>query len=381
MTRARTIVTVAAHSVANTGGMERQLFKLISGLLDRGHEVTVVARRCDLVPRPGLRIVRVRTPSRPSPLAYPAFFALGSIAVRRHGRGLLHTTGAIVIPRADLSTVHFCHHAYADRFDTLRQRRKGFLYAVNAQIRARMALLGERYCFRRSRTRHLSSVSAGARRELLKFFPTYEGAVTVIPNGVDRTLFRPSAEARVAVRSELRIPPDCLLGVFVGGEWKRKGLPHAIDALPDAIGWHLLVVGGGDAVAARERAAARGVRDRLHFAGAVSDPERYMAAGDAFVLPTSYETFSMATFEAAACGLPLVNTRVSGAEEIVVDGLTGHTIEPNADSVAHALVRLNDAEERRQMGRAALDASAAYGWDPVVDGYVELYAQLRATAT
>lgn len=375
------VITVVAHTVANTGGMERQLFKLVNGLLDRGHEVVVVARRCDVPPRPGLTAIRVRVPSRPSTVTYPAFFVLGTLAVKRHRRGLLHTTGAIVASRADVSTVHFCHRAYADRFSQSRQRRKGPLYALNAQVRVRMALLGERYCFRRSRTRHLVSVSEGASRELRAFFPDYEGAVTVIPNGVDRALFQPSPHARAAVRADFGIAHETLVAVFMGGEWERKGLNHAIDALAHADGWHLLVVGGGDATAARTRAAVRGVEQRLHFAGVVSDPELYLAAGDAFVLPTSYETFSMATFEAAACGLPLVNTTVSGAEEIVSDGVTGFSIEPDVESVARALSCLSDTDERRRMGSAALEASAAYAWDPVVDGYVELYARLRSAAT
>lgn len=369
-------VTIVAHDVANTGGMERQLLRLITGLLDRGVEVVVIAKRCDLSPRRGLRIVRVRTPRRPRSVAYPAFFVAASIAVARHRRGLLHTTGALVASRSDLSTVHFCHHAYAERFNVSRQRRKGMLYSLNARVVARMVLAGERYCFRPPRTRHLASVSEGASSELHRHFPGYERSVTVIPNGVDRTIFAPDAESRAAVRHELDIDAAALLAVFVGGEWERKGLNHVIDALPAAAGWSLLVVGSGAKDEATARAAALGVGSRVHLTGGVRDPERYLAAGDAFVLPTSYETFSMVTFEAAACGLPLLNTRVSGAEDIVRDGQTGFTIKADPVSVARGLRRLSDEGERQRMGASARAATEPYDWEPVVERYLELYALL-----
>jgi glycosyltransferase involved in cell wall biosynthesis len=37
-------------------------------------------------------------------------------------------------------------------------------------------------------------------------------------------------------------------------------------------------------------------------------------SADAFVLPTGYETLSLVTYEAAACGLSLLVNRVSGVE-------------------------------------------------------------------
>jgi len=37
-------VTIVAHHVGTPGGMESQLARLVSGLLERGHHVTVIAR-------------------------------------------------------------------------------------------------------------------------------------------------------------------------------------------------------------------------------------------------------------------------------------------------------------------------------------------------
>src|SRR5438445_10564531 len=87
-------VTIVAHDVGTSGGMERQLGELVTGLLERGHRVTVVARRCELPPHTHLRWIRVRGPARPFALAYPWFFLIGSLLVWRRRQGLLHPTGA-----------------------------------------------------------------------------------------------------------------------------------------------------------------------------------------------------------------------------------------------------------------------------------------------
>src|SRR3954451_15743574 len=104
-------VTIVAHDVGPVGGMEVQLSQLIGGLLARGVDVTVISRTCDLEPHPSLRWMRVPGPARPFVLAFPWFFVVGSLLLRRHRRGIVHSTGAIVANRIDVCTVHLCHRA------------------------------------------------------------------------------------------------------------------------------------------------------------------------------------------------------------------------------------------------------------------------------
>jgi glycosyltransferase involved in cell wall biosynthesis len=371
-------VTIVAHEVGTPGGMERQLGVLVSGLLERGYEVTVVAHECALGPRPGLRWLRVSGPRRPFTLWYPWFFLIGSLAVWRGRRGLLHTTGALVANRADLSTVHFCHRAFHAREGALRSARETRAYRANAWLADRQRRLAETWCFRPRRSGRLVAVSRGVERELREFFPAMAARVQTIPNGVDRSAFRPDPAARARVRAELGIGADELVAVFVGGEWERKGLRPAVEALPGAEGWSLLVVGGGDERGFRELAARLRAGDRVRFAGAVSDTTPYYAAADAFLLPTAYETFSLATYEAAASGLPLLVGRVSGVEDLLVEGRNGWFVERDAGGIAGRLAELaGDPERRRSMGAAAREDSARFDWQSVVDSYDELYRSLR----
>lgn len=371
-------VTIVAHHVGTAGGMESQLGRLVAGLLERGHEVTIVARACRVAPHPRLRFVRVTGPDRPFPLRFAWFFVAGSVAAHRHRRGLLHTTGALVANRADVSTVHFCHRAFA-RTGLTRTDHDSLPYRLNSALTTSLSRAAEALAYRPSHTRRLVGVSFGVAGELRCLFPGVAEEVSTIPNGVDLERFKPDPVARQQVRAEIAAAPDELIAVFVGTEWERKGLRHAIEALAAAPRWWLLVAGSGDEVRVRQLAQQTGVAARVRFLGLRDDAQRVLAAGDAFVLPTAYESFSLATFEAAACGLPILNTRVHGVDELLADGVNGWFVERDGAEVAGRLRALEDPELRVSMGKQARSAAAGFGWDPVVDAYAELYERLSAS--
>jgi UDP-glucose:(heptosyl)LPS alpha-1,3-glucosyltransferase len=320
----------------------------------------------------GVEWVPLRLPKRPFLVLFAAFYIVGGIRVALARQGaLVHAVGALVPNRIDVATVQFVHRAAPTRPPS----RNGRLFEANAFVARRVSRAAETWSYRRRRTSVLAAVSHGIVSELDRTLGRDRPVIEVIPNGVDPATFKPDRAARARVRTDLGLNADDLVGVFAGGDWYRKGLPVAIEALALAQNWHLLVVGTGPEVEFRGRAEAVGALDRVHFVGHRTDPEAYMAAGDAFVFPTSYEAFPLVVLEAAATALPLVCTPVNGAEEIVRDGETGVRIEPNALSIAAALGQLETGHVRAQLGDGARSASEAYSWTAVVDAYETLYAR------
>lgn len=369
-------VVIVANDVGGLGGMERALGRQVLGLLRAGRAVTVIARTCALDAHDGLRFVRVRGPRRPFTVAYPVFFLVASVLAARRGNAVLHTTGAIVANCADLSTVHYCHRAAADRLTVPRARRTGRHYRVNAEIAARLSRAGEWWCYRPWRTRALCAVSEGLASELRAQFPGMAARVRTVPNGVDTSEFHPDPEARTRVRAELGIEDNARLALFAGGDWERKGLRHAVDALVRAPGWHLVVAGDGDRAELTARARGEGTHNRLHFLGAVEHMGPVYAAADAFVLPTAYETFSLVSYEAAASGLPLLVTRVSGVEDLLRPGQNGWFVEPSAVDIAARLNELGaDRTLASSMSHAACSAAEAFSWDEMTEHYLAAYAE------
>jgi glycosyltransferase involved in cell wall biosynthesis len=373
-------VMFVGHHIGGSGGMERHTEQLIGRVLDAGRPVTVVARSCDLAPRPGLRFRRVPAPRRPFVLLYPTFFALASLVVARRREAVLHTTGALIANRADVSTVHYCHRAAVKRIDVSRAARPDLLYKLNQAAGGPMSRAGERWCYRPGRTLLLCAVSRGVAHELDTEFPAMAGRIRAIPNGVDAHVFRPDAAAREAVRAEIGLRAHDLLALFAGGDWERKGLRYAVGALAHAPPWHLAVAGEGDPAPLLASAGAAGIASRVHFLGSRHDMPRVYAAADAFVFPTAYEAFPLVALEAAASALPLLITRVNGAEELIEDGAGGWFIERDTADIGRRLQQLaDDPELRRDLGDGARTSAERYSWQGMADDYMSIYAGLTTT--
>jgi UDP-glucose:(heptosyl)LPS alpha-1,3-glucosyltransferase len=354
--------------------MERVLGELIEGLVARGHRLTVIARKCVLNDARGVNFCRVRGPARPFVIAYPWFMVAGALALRRHGRGVVHATGAIVPKRVDVVAIHYCH-----RVGPSNPSRSNLLFAAHTAIVRLLARIGERVCYRPGRAAAFVCVSEGVAEEVRRSYPRISERVVTIHNGVDVETFAPDVrgeEAR-ARRARLGLAPGTLLAAFVGSEWERKGLRPAIEALAGAPEWSLAVAGDGEEGRYRELAREAGVAERVVWLGRTADVQLVYALADAFVLPTSYETFSLVTFEAAASGLPILATPVSGVEELIEDGYNGFLIERDAGVIAARLRELAaDAELRRRMGDAARQSARRFSWDEMVARHEELYQRL-----
>jgi UDP-glucose:(heptosyl)LPS alpha-1,3-glucosyltransferase len=349
--------------------MEAQLADLVERLLQIGHEVTVIARRHQLPEHGSLRVRRIPGPRRPFALAYPSFLVLASRAVRRERQGIVHATGAIVGNRVDLITVHLCHRAFAETTTILRSRHNTWWYRVHRRVAAALSRTGETWCYRPGRVRVLVAVSEGGRAELRRHFPELAEAVQVIPNGVDADRFRPCAGD---------LPGDRpLRALFVGREWDAKRLDLVIAALSRAPAWRLEVVGDGDVPRFTAAASAAGVADRVMFVGHLEDVAPAYRDADAFVLPSAYETFSMAAHEASASGLPIIASAVGGVEELVEDGVSGWFVAPDAAEIASRLNQLgSDPALRARMSAAARERALRYQPAMTAARYSELYRRL-----
>ena len=370
-------LTIVASDVAPTGGMERVMHALAVRLLERGWQLTVIARRCDIPAQPALRHVVLRRPARPRTANAIADFVHGAWAVHRHRRGLVHTNNAVIPNRVDVITAHFCEHAFHARSGPSRARRATLAYRLNSWLSGALARAFERWSYRPGRVRRVACVGTGLAGEIRAAFPAVAGVVTTISNGVDHAAFAPPADGGAAERARLGLPPDAPVALFIGGDWVRKGLREAIDGIAAAPGWRLLVAGAGDQERFAEHARRAGSGERVRFLGSLDDPRPAYWAADALVLPTAYEAFSLATLEAAAAGLALVVTRVNGTDELVRPGVNGFFCERDGADIGARLREL--AADRALLaaaGREARRGAEAYDWERVADAYERLYAAL-----
>jgi glycosyltransferase involved in cell wall biosynthesis len=215
------------------------------------------------------------------------------------------------------------------------------------------------------------ATDAGLRDEVVRYLRVKPERVVVIPNGVDPAAGAAlvSDERQAALRARLSLPVAGFVGLSVARLEPNKGLAvllRALAALPPeaAVDWRWVVVGSGRDRAMLESLAGQlGLRERVSFAGAVSDTDLHnlYALADGFAIASLYEGSSLATLEAMAHGLPVVATTAGGLPDKVRQGETGWLVPPgDAGALASALGDLladpARARARGQAGAALVDA-------------------------
>ena len=209
--------------------------------------------------------------------------------------------------------------------------------------------------------------------------------VHVIPFGVDPNRFAgapSSGAARSALVDRLGLSPDAFLLVSLGRQVKRKGtewfVRHVLSRLPERV--HYVVAGDGPEMDAI-REAAQEVPGRVHLLGRTSESEMMQAltGSDLFVMPNvpvegDMEGQGLVMLEAGLCGLPSIASNMEGIADVVVDGESGHLVEPlNADGFVEAISRyLDDPTRLRALSEQTVQrVRDTFSWPAIVDRYVD----------
>lgn len=222
-------------------------------------------------------------------------------------------------------------------------------------------------------------VSQGVAAELTKHYNIGPAQMRIVPNAADTARFKPiSTDARKVWREQNNVPQDQPMAIFAGGEWARKGLDFAIQAMGMLKDVPLtLFVAGDDPDRTRFMNMARdaGAGDRIIFGGFRKDMPEALAAADLFLFPSWYEAFSLATIEAAACGLPVIATRINGTEDFISPGENGDFVTHDAADVAAVLRRLCERPDHlKTMGANARErVEMNYTWDRIAQMTEEAY--------
>ncbi len=170
--------------------------------------------------------------------------------------------------------------------------------------------------------------------------------------------------------------------VFVGRLTLEKEVDvilRALARLDPELDASFTIVGDGDQRKSLERIAADlGVAHRVVFTGRVSDDElrRHLREASVFAIASIAELQSIATMEAMASGLPIVAADAMALPHLVHHGENGFLFQPGndrelADRLSQVL-RL-DPEEYLEMQRQSLSAVEMHDLERTLDTFEALY--------
>jgi len=202
--------------------------------------------------------------------------------------------------------------------------------------------------------------------------------------GVDLKRFKPSKYQKDKLRSNLNIPNDGIVFLFLGRIKEDKGIFELVKAFLNismvSDNTYLLIVGPDeDRLQERLYNILGKSAKYARFVDFTSVPEHYMMASDIFVIPSYREGFGSVVIEAASCGIPSIGSNIYGLSDAIKDNQTGILVPLRSESELEASMHKLVADEklRMQMGLLAQKyASESFSQEKITSLILKLYKKL-----
>lgn len=320
------------------GGIERIVDMLVRGLVERGHEVTLIAHPNSQVP---CRL-----------LPYPVLHSRGAANIARN---LHHVSAQLRSGHYDV--VHsFARLAYLLAILPLRQPK---VMSYQRAISPRSILAGE---LMSRGTLHFT----GCSQHLIQAWrgkPNFH----VVYNGVPLRAYCPSDD----------VPPDAQLA-YLGRVERIKGVHLAIEVAQRS-GRRLCIAGNipdepEHRAYFRQQILPHVDGTNIEYVGPIDDAGKntLLRSSAALLMPLLWdEPFGIVMAEALACGTPVIGLRRGSLPEIVEDGMNGFACN-SVEQMVTAVGSLN-AIDRRRCRRIAEEKFSDH---VIVNNYEHLYSKL-----
>ena len=373
------IAVLSRNFVATGGGAERYSIAVVEQLAQQ-HEIHVFAQTIQHQ-HPAVTYHTVSTPLRRPRWVNQLYFATATWWATRKGFDIVHSHENTW--QGNVQTVHVLPVKYNlfHAREGLRRALRWLKVVTSPRLLVYLGLEKARYSLRNPRV--IVSVSRTLNDVMLQTYPGAASAMQFIAPGIDAVPGFATPEVKAAARKGLNLPVQGRCILFVGNDFKKKGLPTLIQAvaqLPSDV--YVAVAGQSAQLPEMQRAAAHaGLEGRLFFLGAVATMHQAYSAADCLVHPTLEDTYAMVVLEAMAHGLPVV---VSAAQYcgIAADLQNGvHALllpDPrNVQALAQgALAVLENSALAERLSGAGLAFAKRHSWNNVALAHAALYEKI-----
>jgi len=372
------------------GGLARHVRKLAEGLAARDVEVHVLARGLEESPPEeevdGVLVHRVREPERPRELGEfvtwiehmnADMLAAGVEVGDRHAFDVVHGHDWLVAVAGDHLAKRFRAPLVVTIHATEYGRHQGWV-----ETHPQSYIHGvERWMA--NRAERVVTCSAYMREHVADVYGLDEGAISVVPNGIDPSELVPVDDLET-LRARFAQPTDKLV-LLVGRLVYEKGFQFALEALPALIERlgrvRFLVAGSGTAEQQlREQARELGLDGRGNFLGWIGDDVLHSLyrIADLTVVPSIYEPFGLVALEAMASGCPCLVADTGGLREVVPHedvGLRFRSRDP--ESLAAMAERLlTDGALRERLVAEASEHVLGFDWGDIARQTSAIYDEV-----
>ena len=339
-------ITHIVRRFGPVGGMEAYVYHLVFELLSLGHDVGVICESTHVEIPDSLRLYKIKVSSfRPRWKQMEHFGNQVEQLVKSHGAddfGILHSH-----ERSSVHSITTFHGGVyrPGLFAQFSRRCQKWMFLERREVSDRPDIC-------------VVAVSENLRRQLCERYPDVAARSCVVwpgLSGLTKALSNPENES---FKKQL---------VFVGTEWRRKGLAKAVRIFQllrqEDSGWEFTIFGCSSDQVPREFC-----QPGISFLG--WHAEIPFSQYSVLILPSKVEPFGMVVIEALASGVAVVMSSEVGASEI-----------PHLKRVA--VLDLNDSDEVwadavRELDQSQVMMQQFQTWHDVARKYTQIYHSLAS---
>ncbi len=324
------------------GGLEKYTWQIAQAFQKKGAEVTILTTGPEPETISGINIVRFPIDRPFSAWNVRDFDKACSDYLQSHPAPLIFGLDRNRY-QTHLRAGNGSHASYLN----MRAQEEGLLKALSFRCNPlhRLLLKIEKESFEHPELQVLFTNSHMVREEILDQYNVEPNKVKVVHNGVEWSELQYDFDAWELVRAPLakalRLDLNCHQFLFIGHNYKRKGLDkllHALALLKEK-DVQLSVVGKDKDIAFYEKLTSQlNLTSQVRFFGAQKEIRSFYQIADTLVIPSLYDPFANVTVEALALGVFVVSSRRNGGHEVLTSS-TGAIIPSLTDpeSIAETL--------------------------------------------
>lgn len=334
-------VTVIKANLDQKGGLEKYTWELVKDICILGTPVTLLTTGHFTAPfsHPLLRVV-----------CFSIAHSLSFVQLLHFDRKCLHflknNPSPVVLGldrtrrQTHIRAGNGVHAAYLKHRVKEEGKFKALSFHFNPLHRALLRI--EKQSFEDPHLKTLFTNSHMVRQEILAHYDVCPDKIAVVHNGVEwhamQVAFDNWQDRKPHVLKKYGLDPSCFQFLFIGHNYKRKGLDKlllALSRLKD-VSFQLSVIGKEkDLDYFQQKAHALHLSKQVFFFGPSKDILSFYQLADALVIPSLYDPFANVTVEALAMGLFVISSRTNGGSE-VLSNRSGTVIEDLDDSISFA---------------------------------------------
>lgn len=328
---------------AKSGGLEKYTLRLAQAFLDKGCDVTLLTSGEISALPSNFNAVSLPVTSKLSFRKVQQFDRLSSQALSKTNANLVFGLDRNRF-QTHLRAGNGVHASYLRHRAALEGSLKRLSFALNPLHRLILNL--EKKAFENPSLQCLFTNSHMVKDEILRDFRIDSEKICVVHNGVEwhemQNDFINWNDGKQKLATELNIDPYTFHFVFVGHNFRRKGLDQLLAALAllPHENFHLSIIGYDKNLkyyAARVHALK--LQHKVRFLGSRKDVRRFYQLADVLIIPSLYDPFANVTVEALAMGVFVISSKMNGGHEILTheSGIVLNSL--SRDELAAALLK------------------------------------------